>query len=160
MKIKIYTDGCCLSNGSENARGGWAFVFPGKKKIKSKSGFVADTTNNRMELLSVIKALKFLSGGKNLLIQRGYDSIQIYSDSAYVVNAVNLDWLVKWGQNGWKTVNGKDIKNADLWKELVKYCNELDFFKITFQKVKGHSGNHFNELCDELAKKAAQGGGQ
>lgn len=141
MKIRAYTDGACSSNPGP---GGWAAIifFPNERQIIS--GHEIDTTNNRMELKAVVETLK-------LVLNMGHTKIDIYSDSAYVVNAVKKDWLKKWGNNGWKTVSGKDVKNKDLWLTLVSLLKKSKH--INFIKVKGHFGDKNNEQVDELAKR-------
>lgn len=141
VKIRVYTDGACKGNPGP---GGWAAIilFPNKKQ--SITGYDHDATNNRMELTPVIKAIALATG-------MGFQSIAIHSDSAYVVNAINNDWLGRWASNKWKTQAGADVKNVDLWIQLKSL---LDVHKkITFVKVKGHNGDHYNEEADQLAKR-------
>ena len=108
-----------------------------------------------MELLSVIKALEEIL---NMIYQEDIKviniNLEIISDSAYVVNAINLNWLQKWRSNNFKNTDGKDIKNIDLWKKLMSILDELFFLevRIKFTKIKGHNGNYFNEMVDQLAK--------
>lgn len=147
MTIKFYTDGACSKNPGI---GGWAIAYLIDGKCKTLSGREKDTTNNRMELTAFLKALQqiiILSKHKN------YD-YELYSDSAYVVNTVNEGWLTKWVVNGWKTKAGKEVKNKDLLL-LVDKCLALikqKEIKLSIIKVKGHSGNEFNELVDKIAK--------
>ena len=136
MTLKIYTDGACSGNPGP---GGWACVLLFGDKKKELSGFVADTTNNRMELLAVIHGLQAV---------KKPCPVQIYSDSSYVVNAINKGWLKSWQGNGWKTADKKDVKNRDLWEELSALCDKL---QPTFFWVKGHADNEWNNRCDELA---------
>lgn len=141
MKIRVFTDGSCLENPGP---GGWAAVFAFESGVKTLSGNEKQTTNNRMELLAATKALEKAS-------MLCFDEIEIVSDSAYVVNAITKGWLEVWKRNGWKNAKGKDVKNKDLWEKLdsvILGCKSNIFFK----KVKGHSGNTFNELADELAR--------
>lgn len=149
MKIRAFTDGACSGNPGP---GGWASCILLKDCQKMFSGGAKETTNNRMELTSVIKA-----------IQAAYKEeeckeIEIFSDSAYVVNAINSNWLAKWKGNDWKNSECKDIKNKDLWVELSEELELLSSFdiNITIIKVKGHSGNFFNELVDKVAKKEVE----
>ena len=145
MRIRIYTDGACSGNPGP---GGWAgiILFPqGKQEL---SGNALETTNNRMELLAVIESLKlaatFLKPGSN-------DKIDVYSDSAYVVNPVKKGWLHNWSRYGdWLTSAGDPVKNKDLWVKLLKILNVNN--NIGFIKVKGHSDNEYNNRCDKLAK--------
>ena len=137
-KVKIYTDGACSGNPGP---GGWGAVLMYGKAKKELSGGEAVTTNNRMELISVITALETL---------REPCEVELYTDSQYVANAVNLGWLDSWEKRGW-TRKGGDVKNPDLWQKLVPL---LDIHKVTFIWVKGHAENEYNNRCDELAVKA------
>lgn len=140
-KIRIYTDGACSGNPGP---GGWAalLLFPtGNQKI---SGFEKETTNNRMELKAVIQSI-------GLALELGYTKIDIYSDSAYVVNAVKDKWIKKWEQNNWKTSTGNDVKNKDLWLMLRLILKK--FREINLIKIKGHSGIKYNEIVDQLARR-------
>ena len=143
MTLKIYTDGACSGNPGP---GGWACVLLFGDKRKELSGFVPDTTNNRMELLSIINGLK--------AITRPIPT-EIYSDSSYVVNAVNKGWLTSWQNNGWKTSSKSDVKNRDLWEELIALNNT---HSPSYHWVKGHSTNPHNNRCDELAVAAIKQG--
>ena len=113
-----------------------------KENKKEISGGKKDTTNNVMELTAVIEALKLL---------KYQCKVKLYSDSAYVVNAFLQNWVINWQRNNWKTADKKEVKNKELWQELVELTNIHD---ITFIKVKGHSDNEYNNRCDELARKA------
>lgn len=135
-KVVLYTDGACSGNPGV---GGWACVLMYKNNQKQLSGGEKMTTNNRMELTAVIKGLQQLKEKCH---------VEIYSDSAYVVNAINKDWLAQWQLRGWKTSAKEDVMNKDLWEELITL---LSTHKTTFIKVKGHSDNEYNNLCDQLA---------
>ncbi len=135
-EVTIYTDGACSGNPGP---GGWAAILMAGGHTKELSGGDKDTTNNRMELLGVINGLKAL---------KFPCKVKIYSDSAYVVNAFNQNWIDKWVLNGWKNSAKADVANADLWKELVKLTS---MHEVTFIKVKGHADNEYNNRCDELA---------
>lgn len=135
-KVTLYTDGACSGNPGV---GGWACVLIYKKHEKQVSGGEKETTNNRMELAAVINGLKLL---------KEKCQVEIYSDSAYVVNAINNDWITNWQTKGWKTTNKDDVSNKDLWEELLRLLKE---HKVTFTKVKGHADNKYNNLCDRLA---------
>lgn len=138
-EVTIYTDGACSGNPGP---GGWGAILMYKENKKEISGGKKDTTNNVMELTAVIEALKLLK----------YPcKVKLYSDSAYVVNAFLQNWVINWQRNNWKTANKKEVKNKELWQELVELTNIHD---ITFIKVKGHSDNEYNNRCDELARKA------
>ena len=138
MKYIIYTDGACSGNPGP---GGWgAVIFDENKKQINISGKEAATTNNRMEMIAVIEALK--------LIKTDCE-ISLYTDSKYVMDGVNK-WLSGWKQKGWKTSNKKPVKNQDLWESIDEYITKHN---IKWHWVKGHSGNPGNELADELANR-------
>ena len=137
--IKIYTDGSCLGNPGN---GGWAaIIIDDNKKIQIK-GSKKDTTNNQMELLAPIKALKKIPKGSN---------VQIFTDSKYVKSGIT-EWIHNWKKNGWKTANKQPVKNKDLWTELDQMTNE---FQIKWSWVKGHSTDVLNNEVDLIAKEAA-----
>ena len=135
-EVTIYTDGACSGNPGP---GGWAAILIAGNYRKELSGGEANTTNNRMELEGVINGLRALTRPCN---------VTIYSDSAYVVNAFNQNWLDKWMKNGWKNSAKAEVANSDLWKELVVLTTT---HKVTFSKVKGHADDELNNRCDELA---------
>jgi len=136
-KIEIYTDGACSGNPGP---GGYAGILFYKDNKKNVSGGEVMTTNNRMELMAVIKSLEAL---------KEICDVTIYTDSAYVFNAVENDWLTSWQNNNWKGSNKKEVLNRDLWEILIKY---LSMHKVKFVKVKGHSDNKYNNMCDEMAR--------
>ena len=137
--IKIYTDGSCLGNPGN---GGWAaIIIIDKKKIQIK-GSKKDTTNNQMELLAPIKALKKIPKGSN---------VQIFTDSKYVKSGIT-EWINNWKKNGWKTASKQPVKNKDLWTELDQMTNE---FQIKWSWVKGHSTDILNNEVDLIAREAA-----
>ena len=148
MRIRIYTDGACSSNPGP---GGWGMVINTDVKNIQKSGGEVSTTNNRMELRAVIEAYKEI-----LRRTKPENDIQfdIFSDSAYVVNTINNNWVEAWSCNGWQTVKGNDVKNRDLWEEFQNLRKETRKrgIPVIIHKIKGHDGNTFNELADELAK--------
>lgn len=122
--------------------GGWGSILMCKGAKKEISGGCKNTTNNIMELTAVIEALRLVK----------YPcKIQIYSDSAYVVNAFLQGWIYNWIKKGWKTADGNPVKNKELWEELYSFTKTHE---IKFIKVKGHSDNEFNNRCDELARNA------
>ena len=137
-KITIYTDGACSGNPG---KGGWGAVLIYRDKQKHLSGSAILTTNNKMELTAAIEALK--------AVKKSND-IELYTDSQYVKNGIN-SWIINWKKNGWKTANKKEVANKDLWIELDKHVKSHN---VTWFWVKGHSGNHFNEIADNLAVKA------
>ncbi len=136
--VIIYTDGACSGNPGA---GGYCAILSFNGVTKTISGFEKSTTNNRMELMAIIQGLKALKESCE---------VDIYSDSSYCVNAFNEGWLNNWKRNGWKTSDKKDVKNAELWKELIKLS---EFHMVTFNKVEGHSDDELNNLCDSIAKK-------
>ena len=134
----IYTDGACSGNP---ASGGWAaIIFNKNSGQKSKKiGGEIDTTNNRMELIAIIQALESVPKES---------SLQIFTDSKYVINGIEL-WIKKWKTNNWIGSNKKKVKNKDLWVKLDVLSSQ---FQITWKWVKGHSGNTYNEEVDRLAR--------
>ena len=138
-KILIYTDGACSGNPGP---GGWGAILMYKEYKKEISGGNNDTTNNIMEITAVIEALKLLKEPCNL-------EVEVYSDSAYVVNAFNNGWIYNWKKNNWKTASKDPVKNKELWEILYELVRR---FNVKFIKVKGHSDNEFNNRCDELAR--------
>lgn len=140
--IIIYTDGACRGNGKENALGGYGIILIYKNNKKEVKRAFPDTTNNKMELSAVIDALSMLTEACN---------VEVYSDSAYVVNAINQNWLDNWMKKGWKTANKEPVKNKELWLKLIEL---LKYHKVKFIKVKGHSDNEYNNRCDQLANEA------
>ena len=137
--IKIYTDGSCLSNPGN---GGWAAIININGEVKKISGNEKNTTNNRMELMAPINALKNINSK---------DSIEIFTDSKYVKNGIT-EWINTWVLNNWKTSKKENVKNKDLWLELHKLNQSLN---VKWNWVKAHAGNPLNEEVDMLAKKAA-----
>lgn len=137
-KVTIYTDGACSCNPGP---GGYAAILIYRDIEKVISGGEKETTNNRMELLAVIKALAAL---------KERCEVTLYSDSAYVVNAVQNEWVYSWFISGWKTADKKPVKNQELWEALLSF---LSFHKVTFVKVKGHADNELNNRCDLIARK-------
>lgn len=149
MKIKIYTDGACSGNPGA---GGWGAVVCRPDKVKKLSGYEADTTNNRMELSGVINGLRYVL---DTIYQEELKEVdlEIISDSAYVINAINLNWLEFWKNNGYINSKGETVKNKDLWLMLDDILHEAQFVEVpvTFTKIKGHAGHSMNELADRLA---------
>ena len=138
-EVIIYTDGACSGNPGP---GGWGAILMINENKKEISGGNKNTTNNVMELTSVIEALKLLKRPCN---------VNLYSDSAYVVNAFLQNWILGWIKNGWKNSNKEDVKNKELWQELISLTK---VHNVTFHKVKGHADNKYNNRCDELARNA------
>ena len=137
--IKIYTDGSCLGNPGN---GGWAAIIIEDEKKSRIKGNKKNTTNNQMELLAPIKALKKIPKGSN---------VQIFTDSKYVKSGIT-EWIHNWKKNGWKTASKQPVKNKDLWTELDQMTNE---FQIKWSWVKGHSTDVLNNEVDLIAREAA-----
>lgn len=135
--VVIYTDGACSGNPGA---GGWAAILNFKGKEKILSGGEENTTNNRMELMAVIQGLESVKESQ---------IVKVYSDSAYVVNAFNQNWLSNWQKNNWKTSGKSEVLNKDLWQRLLEVVQK---HKVEFIKVKGHSDNENNNRCDALAR--------
>lgn len=138
-KVEIYTDGACSGNPG---KGGWGAILIYGDIKKEISGGEKETTNNRMELTAPIEALK--------LLKRPCE-VKLYSDSAYLINAFRQGWIYNWQINGWRTSDKKDVKNRELWEEIYKFTQ---IHKIEWIKVKGHSDNEYNNLCDKMAVNA------
>lgn len=136
-KITIYTDGACSGNPGP---GGWGAVLLSGKHRKDIFGGEKETTNNRMELNAVIESLKSL---------KNPSQVSIYTDSKYVMDGITK-WIFNWKKNGWKSANKKPIKNIDLWQALDK---EVSNHQADWTWVKGHNGDHYNEVADELARR-------
>ena len=134
--VDLYTDGACSGNPGI---GGYCAILSYNGVEKIISGYELDTTNNRMELLSVIKGLQAL---------KEPCKVNLYSDSQYVVDAFNKNWIDSWKSNGWKNASKKEVKNIDLWQSLT-ILTEKHF--VTFIKVKGHADNEYNNRCDKIA---------
>tara|TARA_B110001450_G_scaffold241476_1_gene251010 strand:+ start:694 stop:1119 length:426 start_codon:yes stop_codon:yes gene_type:complete len=138
--IKIYTDGSCLHNPGN---GGWAAIINDNDEIIKISGGEKNTTNNKMELMAPISALKKIDKDKK---------VEIYTDSKYVKLGIT-EWIHKWTKNNWQTSKKEDVKNKELWIELFELTKS---FEINWIWVKAHSGNLLNEEVDSLAKQAAE----
>ena len=137
--IKIYTDGSCLENPGN---GGWAAIIIDEGKKAEIKGSKKNTTNNQMELIAPIQALKKIPKGSN---------VQIFTDSKYVKSGIT-EWIHNWKKNGWKTANREPVKNKELWEELDLLANE---FEISWNWVKAHSTDKLNNEVDLLAREAA-----
>ncbi|MEZ5213223.1 MULTISPECIES: ribonuclease HI [unclassified Gordonia (in: high G+C Gram-positive bacteria)] len=138
--VEISTDGACLGNPGP---GGWGAVLRYKGTEKQLSGAEPDTTNNRMELQAAIEGLAALTRPSTVVI---------YTDSVYVRDGITK-WVAGWQRNGWKTAAKKPVKNAELWQRLV---DEEKRHTVEWRWVKGHNGDHYNEIADTLATSAAR----
>ena len=137
-KVVIYTDGACRGNPGP---GGWGVFLSTPQQHKTLKGYEPDTTNNRMELVAVIEALRALKQPCH---------VELITDSKYVMQGIN-DWMPNWKRNGWKTAARKPVKNVDLWVELDE---EVQRHEVDWRWVKGHSGVEGNERADQLANAA------
>ena len=140
QSVHIYTDGSCLGNPGPGGYG--AILIYGKHRKEISEGFTL-TTNNRMELLATIEALKLLTKPCQ---------VELTTDSQYVKNGIN-QWIHNWRRNGWRTKDKKPVKNADLWQALDEVIQQHE---VNWHWVKGHSGHPENERCDDLARTAAE----
>nr|WP_241086647.1 ribonuclease HI [Candidatus Vondammii sp. HM_W22] len=139
-RVEIFTDGACKGNPGP---GGWGAVLRYKGTEKQLYGGERETTNNRMELLAVIRALEALTRPTRILIT---------TDSQYVKKGMT-EWITNWKRNGWKTAARKPVKNSDLWRQLDQLVGQYD---IDWAWVKGHSGHPENELADSLANRGVE----
>lgn len=147
--IKIYTDGAVSNNGSEKAVGGWAAIILEDDRAPIEIfGAEANTTNQRMEIKAVLEALKRIDFDT-------IDKLEIYSDSAYFCNCYNQKWYKKWLFNGFINANKEPVKNKDLWVLIINFFENYNQ-KINVIKVKGHSGDYYNERVDKLAVMAKE----
>lgn len=148
MKVKLFTDGA--ARGNPEGPGGYGAILQytdsnGTLHEKEMSAGYKQTTNNRMELLGVITGLEAL---------KKPCEVEVISDSKYVTDAFNQNWVENWIKKGWRTSTNKPVKNIDLWKRLIVLVKQHD---VTFTWVKGHDGHPENERCDRLATSAADG---
>ncbi len=139
-KVEIFTDGACSGNPGP---GGYGVILKYNGHEKELSGGYRNTTNNRMELMAIIKGLEAL---------KEPCEVMVYSDSRYIVDAINKGWVQRWAANNWMRNKKESAKNIDLWERLLK---QLARHKVRFTWVKGHAGHEENERCDQLAVKAA-----
>ena len=135
-KVILYTDGACSGNPGP---GGYGAILIYNSKEKEISGGEKDTTNNKMEMMAVIKGLEML---------KEPCEVEVFSDSAYVVNSIEKKWIYSWKKNNWKKADKSPVKNIDLWERLLK---SMEVHKVKFNKVKGHANNEYNNRCDRLA---------
>ena len=140
-KVIIYTDGACSGNPGP---GGWGAILMYKENKKEISGGKKETTNNIMELTAALEGLKLL---------KFPCEVDLYSDSAYLVNGFSQGWIYNQQKNNWKTASKEPVKNKEIWEQLYEMTK---IHKINFIKVKGHSDNEYNNRCDELARNAIE----
>ena len=157
--VRIYTDGACSGNPG---RGGAGIVILDAQNSEEKLAkyfniYFNDTTNQRMEIYAAIAGLQELNS--NDLSGLDTSIIEIYSDSAYLCNAFNQNWIDNWQQNSWRNSKKQPVANQDLWKLLLQTIELFDHSRISFIKVKGHNGNKYNEMADKLAVAAIKGVG-
>lgn len=138
-KVIIYTDGACSGNPGP---GGWGTILMYKDTKKEISGAKNNTTNNVMELTAALEGLRML---------KFPCEVELYSDSAYLVNGFSQGWIYNWQKNNWQTADKKPVKNKEIWQEIY---NLTKIHQVKFIKVKGHADNEFNNRCDELARNA------
>lgn len=138
-KVIIYTDGACSGNPGP---GGWGAILMYNGNKKEISGAKNNTTNNVMELTAALEGLKML---------KFPCEVELYSDSAYLVNGFSQGWIYNWKKNNWKTASKEPVKNREIWEEIY---NLTQIHKVKFIKVKGHADNEFNNRCDEMARNA------
>ena len=149
LNLEVYTDGSLKKIGQNLTFGGWGFlVVQDSHKIYFDSGSEFNTTNQRMELLAIVNALKYIQ-----TIRRTSEKVIVYSDSAYAINCYLQEWYINWQINGWRNANKKEVANQDLWQEIIPF---FDNFWYDFRKVNGHSGVFWNEECDKLAQNEAE----
>ena len=141
-KVKLYADGACRGNAVKDNLGGYGAVLLCDQHVKEIKFATQNTTNNIMELTGVLEGLRTL---------KEPCMVEVYSDSAYLVNAFQQKWLASWQNNGWKTSKKEPVKNQALWQALLDLTK---IHQVTFHKVKGHSDDIFNNRCDALANEA------
>ena len=150
MIFEIYCDGSTRGNGQENSVGAWAWLVHEGGNIFSKDcQSERDTTNQRMELTAAAEALE------NVFREYAtpFDKVIVYTDSAYLHNCYVQKWYRNWEMNGWKNAKKQPVANRDLWERLIKY---FEYPEVEFVKVKGHAGNHYNEIVDTMAQNASE----
>ena len=140
-KVELYTDGACSGNPGP---GGYGAILIYNGIEKEISGSEKCTTNNKMEIMAVLKGLQML---------KEPCEVTIYSDSAYVVNTIEQGWIYNWKKNNWIKSDKSKVKNIDLWEEMLRLTK---IHKVKFVKVKGHSDNEYNNRCDRLAVEARE----
>lgn len=148
IEIEVYTDGSCKKLKNLTF-GGLAYIIVIDSKIVTCNSESYDsTTNQQMELLAAIKGLEAADK-----IRKEGDKVVIYSDSAYLINCYLQNWYYGWQHNGWTNSKGEPVANKELWMKLIPYFEKYGY---SFKKVKGHSNSLYNNMCDEMAQKAAE----
>lgn len=150
MRYSIYTDGATSGNGYEGAQGGWAWILLDENGtiVLKTVGHIDNATNNICELTAVIHAC---ANALRTVLLDPNPTFTIYSDSAYIINCYKEKWYKKWQKNGWVNSKKRPVANKELWECLIPYFEDSRF---TFEKVKGHSNNEYNNLVDKLAVEA------
>lgn len=145
-EIQVYTDGGCSGNPGPGA---WAYIIFMEQAKVCKAGSESPTTNNRMELMAVISALRELAARQAGQPAADKFKLQVYSDSIYLIKGITT-WIKSWEKNGWKSSSKQPVKNQDLWQELRQLTAA---FTIQWHWVKGHHVNEFNNECDSMVQK-------
>lgn len=140
-EVNLYTDGACSGNPGP---GGYGAILIYNGVEKEISGGEENTTNNKMEIMAVLKGLQML---------KEPCKVTVYSDSAYLVNTIDKGWIYGWKKNNWRKSDKSQVKNIELWEEMLRL---MGIHEIKFIKVKGHSDNEYNNRCDKLAVKARE----
>ncbi len=147
--LRIYTDGGCSGNQSDENLGGWGAILEFGEAQKELYGSQANTTNNRMEMTALLEAFK--------AIKKESQTIHVFSDSSYLMDCFRKKWYVNWQKNGWKTASKKPVENQDLWRQLLPY---IDRHQISFFRVKGHVNlGSQNANLDKLYEKFVEWNG-
>lgn len=151
MRFTIYCDGSARNNGMTNAVGAWAYVVLNDKEeiIAQRCEAVKGATNQQMELVAAIEALEYLAYNH---IAVPFDSVEVYTDSAYLNNCCKQKWYQKWQMNGWKNSKKEPVANRELWEKLVRW---FDSPEVEFKKTAGHAGVRWNEYVDTMAQSAS-----
>ena len=149
MKFEIYCDGSTRGNGQENAVGAWAWLLLADgKEVSRACQAEKNTTNQRMELTAAADALEVVFAD----FACPFDRVIVYTDSAYLHNCYKQKWYTGWENNGWKNSKKQPVANRDLWERLIPFFGQPE---VEFVKVKGHAGNHYNEIVDTMAQNAS-----
>lgn len=149
MTYTVFTDGAVSGNGKANAPGGWAYVVLDENGtlVAQDSGNERGTTNQRMELMACLRACQWVEENDP------FGAVNVLSDSAYLVNCWKQNWWKGWENNGWRNSKKEPVANQDLWKQIIKFFYKAGY---DFIKVKGHAGNKYNEMVDQMAVAAKE----